>query len=584
MIIRRMLTDIVSDAFEACGFARELGAVTESNRPDLCQFQCNGALAAAKQYKTAPINIAKEVAEKLKSDDRFSLVEAVMPGFLNISLSDELLAGLMQDMAKDDRLLLPLMEQRTIVVDYGGPNIAKPLHVGHLRSAIIGDSLCRLARFLGHQVIGDVHLGDWGLQMGLVIAEIKRDQPDLVYFDPDYSGEYPETSPVTVDELNEIYPRASARSKEDEAFAAEAANITVQLQNQHPGYTALWKHIRKASVDDLKANYNILDVHFDKWLGESDADPYIPKVLEILEKRGLLKESDGAMVVDVALFEDKEPVPPMIVVKSNGGDIYGTTDLGTLLQRKTDWDPDEVWYVVDNRQALHFKQVFRCAALAGYLGETTCCHIGFGTMNGKDGKPYKTREGGVMRLSDLIASITDSAYKKTVESDVVDGDEEKLAVAQTVGVAALKVGDLVNHRAKDYIFDMDRFLATEGKTGPYLQYTAVRINSVLEKAKEAREPCGEILPPGSDTERELMLSLLSVSDALLRAYEDKAPSVVCEKLFDISGVFNRFYFENRILTSPDSGRRASWLSLLDLTYKMLGILLNLLGIKVPERM
>lgn len=585
MNIRQQLTQIVSDTFEKAGYSRDYGNVTRSNRPDLCQFQCNGAMTAAKEYKKAPIAIAKDVAELLKADGRFKTVDAAPPGFINMSLDESFLTGLLNDMAGDDRLLLPEMAPETIVIDYGGPNVAKPLHVGHLRTAIIGDALYRLAKFLGHRVISDVHLGDWGLQMGLVIAETRRIKPELVYFDTEYTGEYPEEPPLTADELNIIYPQASARSKEDKDFAAEAAQATVELQSKKRGYYDFWKQIRQVSVNDLKRNYEILGVGFDYWYGESDADPYIEDVLDILREKKLLRESEGAQIVDVSLPDDKEPMPPMIIIKSNGGDMYGTTDLGTLLQRMRDWRPDQIWYVVDNRQSFHFKQLFRCAALSGITGENTVCsHISFGTMNGKDGKPYKTREGGVMRLSDLIETVTSGAYDRICRSDIIGDEAQKRAVAQMVGVAAMKIGDLVNHRIKDFTFDLDRFLDTDGKTGPYLQYTAVRINSVLSKASEQGLAPGRILPPASETERELMLSLIAVPDSLLRAFADKTPNVICEALFEIAGIFNKFYGETKILTCPDELQRSSWLGLLELTYRMLYILLDILGVSVPEQM
>ena len=583
MSVRLLLTELVSEAFASAGYSSEYGQVTVSNRPDLCQFQCNGAMAAARQYRKAPLVIASDVVRRLEGDSRFAAVSAVAPGFINLTLQDAFLAQLIRDMAADSRLLLPTLEKETIVVDFGGPNVAKPLNVGHLRPDILGDSMCRLARFLGKDVIGDVHLGDWGLPMGLVIAEIKRMYPDLVYFDPDFTGEYPDGAPVTVDELNEIYPRASARSKTDPAFAAEAGRITVALQRKQPGYYALWERIRAVSVADIRSIYDILGVHFDVWYGERDADPYIPRVLDILKQKGLLYESQGALVVDVATEEDREPMPPMILVKSDGGTNYEVTDLGTLLQRKEDWNPAAILYFVDNRQAFHFKQVFRCAAKGGILGDTVCEHCENGTINGPDGKPFKTRDGGVMRLMDMIEMVSDSAYEKVKDSDALD-DAEKRDVARAVGVAAIKIGDMLNHRSKDYVFDMDRFLSSEGKTGPYLQYTTVRINSVLEKAAQRGEPLGELLPPASDTERSLMLSLLSVSDALVRAYQEKAPNVICETLFDVAGLFNRFYFENKILTCPDPARRASWLSLLQTTHRMQNTLLGLLGITVPEHM
>lgn len=583
MSIRLLLTELVSAAFADAGYSGEYGQVTVSNRPDLCQFQCNGAMAAAKQYRKAPIMIAGDVVRRLEADGRFASVTAAAPGFINLTLEDAFLAEQVRAMAADPRLLLPTLKKETVVVDFGGPNVAKPLHVGHLRPAILGDSMCRLARFLGKDVIGDVHLGDWGLPMGLVIAEIKRMYPDLVYFDPSYTGDYPDGAPVTVDELNDIYPRASARSKTDPQFAAEAGRITVELQRKQPGYYALWERIRAVSVADIRSIYDILGVHFDVWYGERDADPYIPRVLDILKDKGLLYESQGAMVVDVATEADREPMPPMILVKSDGGTNYEVTDLGTLLQRKEDWNPASVLYFVDNRQAFHFKQVFRCAALGGITGDTVCEHCENGTINGPDGKPFKTRDGGVMRLMDMITMVSDSAYEKVKDSDALD-DAEKRSVAQAVGVAAIKIGDMLNHRSKDYVFDMERFLSSEGKTGPYLQYTTVRIGSVLEKAAQRGEAPGELMPPASDTERSLMLSLLSVSDALVRAYQEKAPNVICETLFDVAGLFNRFYFENKILTCPDSAQRASWLALLQTTYRMQNTLLGLLGITVPAHM
>jgi arginyl-tRNA synthetase len=577
MNILSALTQTLSAAFERCGYHAAYGAVTVSNRPDLCHYQCNGALPAAKKAKKNPLDIAGEVAALLKEDGRFASVETAPPGFINLRLSGTELASLAKGMAADGRLLLPLMKRRTILVDYGGPNTAKPLHVGHLRSAIIGESLCRLARFMGHNVIGDIHLGDWGLQMGLVIAEMERRGLDA--------------GGVTSEDLSEIYPAASALSKTDASFAQRAAELTAKLQQGDEGIRALWKKLRECSMEDQKRSYDFLGVSFDYWYGESDAEPYVPRVMEILRGRGLLRESDGALVVDVALPDDKEPMPPMIVQKANGADIYGTTDLGTLLQRREDFAPDEVWYVTDNRQAFHFKQLFRCAKLAGLLSqdgkEITCLHLPFGTMNGKngkDGKPYKTRDGGVMRLDDLIGTVTSNALCKVSESDVPMTESERAEAARKLGVAALKVGDMQNHRTKDYIFDMERFLSSEGKTGPYLQYTAVRIRSVLAKAKDAGFAAGEILPPETDAERDLLLSFPLVSDALLRAFADKAPSVICEVLFDISARFNRFYFEHKIIQCPDDALRASRLALLELTDRILAALLNILGVEVPSGM
>ena len=585
--LKQQLTQVVSKAFEACGYDPALGGVTTSNREDLCQFQCNGALAAAKQYRKNPAEIAKQVVAALQGDSRFSSVEFAPPGFINITLDDAYLAGCAAEMLEDERLGLPMMEPKTIVIDYGGPNVAKPLHVGHLRTAIIGEALKRLARFLGHRVIGDVHLGDWGLQMGLIIAQLEEREPQLCYFDEAYQGEYPDEPPVSIDDLNSLYPEASKRSKSDEAFKKAAQKATYDLQNGRRGYVALWKQFLKVSVADLKRSYAKLNVSFDKWLGESDAAPYVEGMLQELDAKGLTYLSDGALIMDVATPEDEEPVPPIILSKTDGSQLYGTTDLATIVERVEDFDPDAMWYVVDTRQAMHFKQVFRAARKAGLVrDDVELSHVGLGTMNGKDGKPFKTREGGVMRLSDLIGMVTRAARAKMDESPTTaEMDEaEKAQVSEKVGIAALKIGDLINHRLKEYVFDMDRFLSSEGKTGPYLQYCSVRITSVLSKAEEMGLQKGELLPPASAVERTLLLRLLGVGDALLRAFEDKAPNVICEVLFEITGLFNRFYNENKILTNPDAAQRASWLTLLTLVQSMIKLLLDILATEVPDKM
>ncbi len=551
MNILTVLTEILSLAFAKRGYDASYGGVTVSNRPDLCHYQCNGALPAAKARKVNPLAIAGEISEELRGDSRFASVEAAVPGFINLRLSDEYLAGVLQGMAGDERLLLPLMGRKTIVLDYGGPNVAKPLHVGHLRSAIIGDSMARLSRFLGHTVISDIHLGDWGLQMGLIIAEMEERGLD--------------GASVTLDDLNEIYPAASAHSKTNAAFAEKAAARTAELQAGDPALRAVWERLRATSVEGLRQSYYMMGVSFDRWYGESDADPYIPPVMDMLREKGLLRESEGALVVDVALPEDKEPMPPMMVQKTNGAYIYGTTDLGTLLQRKRDFDPDEVWYFTDNRQSLHFKQIFRCAWLAGILKTTTCHHFPFGTVNGKDGKPFKTRDGGVMRLSDLIGSVISNAYEKVSASEIDIQEAEKSVIARQLGMAALRIGDMQNHRTKDYIFDMERFLASEGN-------------------KAADIERGPILPPSSEPERDLMLIMPLASDALLRAFAEKAPSALCDILFELAGRFNRFYFEHKILQHSDAARRASWLSLLVLTDRLLTVLLDILGVEIPAHM
>ncbi|MBQ5777558.1 MAG: arginine--tRNA ligase [Oscillospiraceae bacterium] len=585
--LKTRLTDIVTEAFVKAGYDASLGVVTFSDRPDLAQFQCNGALTGAKLHRKAPMMIANDVVALLSENEIFKSVTVAPPGFINIILSDEFIASEAGAMTESDRLALPLMDKKTIVVDYGGPNVAKPLHVGHLRAAIIGETLKRLARFLGHNVIGDVHLGDWGLQMGLIIAELERVSPDLPYFDANITDGYPEESPVTIDDLSKLYPEASARSKTDEEFRARAMRATFDLQNGRAGYVALWKKFLEVSVADLKKSYKRLGVDFDMWLGESDADPYVPGLLKTLDEKKLTYLSDGALIADVAEETDEEPMPPIIISKSDGSALYATTDLATIVQRMADFKPDEIWYVVDSRQSMHFKQVFRLAKKAEIVNpDTALYHVGFGTMNGSDGKPYKTREGGVMSLSVLIQSAMDASRERIDASEIAKtlSEEEKLANSEKIGIAAIKFGDLINHRSRDYIFDLNRFLSTEGKTGPYLQYTVVRISSLLAKAKDVGAVCGKILPPKSDTERELLIKLFSVGDVLLRAFDEKAPSAICEVMFDIAGLFNRFYFENKILANENEEIRASWLSIISLVRDMLLTLLDIFSTEIPSIM
>lgn len=585
--LKNRLTDIVTEAFVKAGYDASLGVVTFSDRPDLAQFQCNGALTGAKLHRKAPMMIANDVCALLSENEIFKSVSVAPPGFINLILSDEFIAKEAATMTASDRLSLPLMDEKTIVVDYGGPNVAKPLHVGHLRAAIIGETLKRLARFLGHKVIGDVHLGDWGLQMGLIIAELESISPELPYFDEKITDGYPEESPVTIDDLSKLYPEASARSKTDEEFRAKAMRATFDLQNGRAGYVALWKKFLEVSVADLKKSYKRLGVDFDMWLGESDADPYVPGLLKTLDEKKLTYLSDGALIADVAEETDDEPMPPIIISKSDGSALYATTDLATIVQRMKDFKPHEIWYVVDSRQSMHFKQVFRLAKKAEIVNEDTALyHIGFGTMNGSDGKPYKTREGGVMSLSVLIQSAMDASRERIDASEIAKtlSDEEKLSNSEKIGIAAIKFGDLINHRSRDYIFDLNRFLSTEGKTGPYLQYTVVRISSLLAKAEEKGAKCGKILPPTSDTERELLIKLFSVGDVLLRAFDEKAPSAICEVMFDIAGLFNRFYFENKILANENEAERASWLSIISLVRDMLLTLLDIFSTEIPSIM
>jgi len=580
------ILDIISkkmeDAFESAGYDRSFGRVTVSNRPDLCEYQCNGALSAAKQYKCAPIMIANAVAEKLDKAD-FSMCDAVMPGFLNLKLSDSFLQNYLEAMRNaPDFGVNKIGEGKTVVVDYGGPNVAKPLHIGHLRSAIIGESIKRLYKFFGYNTIGDIHLGDWGLQMGLIITELQERRPDLCYFDPDYTGEYPAEPPFTLAELEEIYPAASAKKKEDEEFAERAHTATFALQSGRRGYRAIWQHIMKLSVTDMTRIYDNLDVHFEKWLGESDADPYIPAMVEDFKARGIAVQSEGAWVIPVAEEEDKKEVPPCILVKSDGSAIYATTDLATMVQRMQDFKPDEMFYITDGRQSLHFEQVFRAAKKGGIVpADFPLTHLGFGTMNGTDGKPFKTRDGGVMRLEQLIADMTAFVRAKVVENQIVAEDEVEETTAK-IALAALKYGDLSNQPTKNYVFDMERFAAFEGNTGPYILYTIVRIKSIL-----ARYGAWENLPiqvPANIHAKELMLAITKFAPALESALSSSAPNLICAYIYDLAGAANKFYHETRILTEEDKDLQAGYISLIGLAKGILETCIDLLGFSAPDKM
>ena len=577
-----IITEKMQAAFAAAGYDASFGRVNVSNRPDLCEYQCNGALAAAKQYKCAPIQIANAVVAQLDASD-YDLVEAVMPGFINLKLSGSFLQKYLEEMRNaEDFGVSKIGAGKTIVVDYGGPNVAKPLHIGHLRSAIIGEALKRLYKFMGYNAIGDIHLGDWGLQMGLIITELQERQPNLCYFDPDYTGEYPAEPPFTISELEEIYPAASAKKKEDEAFALRAHTATFELQQGRPGYRAIWQHIMRLSVADMTKIYDNLDVHFESWLGESDADPYIPAMIEDMKAKGLTVLSEGALVMPVAEETDKKEVPPCILVKSDGSAIYATTDLATMVQRMQDFHPDKILYLTDKRQALHFEQVFRAARKSGIVGaETELEHVGFGTMNGKDGKPFKTREGGVMRLERLIAEMTDFVRAKVVENKIVSDDEVDATTAK-IALAALKYGDLSNQPTKDYVFDMDRFAAFEGNTGPYILYTIVRIKSIL-----AKYGTWEHLPiqaPANTYAKDLMLSITKFGPTLESALKSSAPNLICAYIYELAGCVNKFYHETRILTEENEELKAGYIALIGLAKNILEQCINILGFSAPEKM
>ena len=582
----KKILDIISEkmqqAFVDAGYDASFGKVTVSNRPDLCEYQCNGALAAAKQYKCAPIQIANAVAEKLDAAD-FSMIEAVMPGFLNLKLSDGFLQNYLEEMRNaEDFGVEKTGAGKTVVVDYGGPNVAKPLHIGHLRSAIIGESIKRLFKFFGYNTIGDIHLGDWGLQMGLIISELQERQPELCYFDENYTGPYPEEAPFTISQLEEIYPAASAKKKEDEAFADKAHTATFELQQGRPGYRALWQHIMRLSLADMRKIYDNLNVHFEAWLGESDADPFIPAMVEDMKKRGVAVQSEGAWVIPVAKEDDKKEVPPCILVKSDGSAIYATTDLATMVQRMQEFKPDRMFYITDKRQSLHFEQVFRAAKLSGILPEDYPVeHLGFGTMNGADGKPFKTREGGVMRLEVLIKEMTDFVRAKVVENKIV-ADDEVEETTKKIAMAALKYGDLSNQPTKDYVFDMDRFAAFEGNTGPYILYTIVRIKSIL--AKYGAWENLPIQPAANPYAKDLMLTITKLAPALETALKSASPNLVCAYIYELAGAVNKFYHETRILSEEDKTLQAGYIALIALAKNVLETCIDLLGFSAPEKM
>ena len=589
-----LITDEVTKAFTECGYDAKYAKVTLSNRPDLCEYQCNGAMAAAKEYKKAPFMIADEVVEKLAANPMFAMAESVKPGFLNLKIDEAYLADYVAKMQEDDgRFGCEKTEApKTIMIDYGGPNVAKPLHVGHLRSAIIGESVKRIGKFMGHNVIGDVHLGDWGLQMGLIITELKQRRPELVYFDDAYTGEYPEEAPFTISELEEIYPTASKKSKEGEAYKEAAMQATFELQHGKRGYQALLKHILNVSVTDLKRNYANLNVSFELWKGESDAQPYIPDMVQKMKDDGFAYISDGALVVDVKEETDTKEIPPCMILKSDGASLYNTTDLATMVWRMKDYNPDELIYVVDKRQELYFTQVFRCARKTGIVKpETELKFLGFGTMNGKDGRPFKTRDGGVMRLEHLISGINEEMLAKIQENQKTKENlgistEEAENTAKMVALAAIKYGDLSNQASKDYIFDIDRFTSFEGNTGPYILYTIVRIKSILNKYHGlGKDESGAVIEAAhSKSEKDLMLELSKFNAVMESAFEETAPHKICSYIYDLANAFNSFYHGTKIMSEENETVQKSYIRLLELTKSVLETCIDVLGFSAPERM
>ena len=582
-----LLQEEISTAFEKAGYDAKYAKVTVSNRPDLCQYQCNGAMPAAKEYHKAPIQIAGDIVEALGDSNTFKEITAQAPGFINMTVSDEFIADYINKMNESETFGCDKTDNpQTIVIDYGGANVAKPLHVGHLRSAVIGESIKRTARFLGHNVVGDVHLGDWGLQIGLIITELGKRKPELVYFDENYEGEYPEEAPFTMADLEEIYPYATGRSKEDPAYKEEAQQATAELQSGRKGYLALWQHIINVSVADLRKIYTKLNVEFDLWKKESDAQPYIPDMVQYMKDGGYAHIDDGALVVDVKEESDTKEIPPCMILKSNGATLYNTTDLATIVERRKLFDPDKIIYVVDKRQSLYFEQVFRCARKTKIIGDNVdLIFVGFGTMNGKDGKPFKTRDGGVLRLEQLLKDVNDQVLDKMKDRDM---DEASMAdTAAKISLAAIKYGDLSNQASKDYVFDVDRFTSFEGNTGPYILYTIVRTKSLLAKVAANNitiDDSVKIAAPDNKSETDVMLSLSKWSETIQAAFAEQAPHKICQFVYELSDAFNKFYHENKIVTNEDAVERESYIKLSKMVGKVLEKAIELLGLDAPEKM
>jgi arginyl-tRNA synthetase len=589
MSLMNYLNDLVKQSFSNNGYTIENKAVKLSDRPDLSQFQCNEAFEIAKATRQNPRVVAEKIATELRQNSVFKDVSFAGPGFINISLSDTFLANYIQEMSIDPKMGIRADKPKKILIDYGGANVAKPLHVGHLRSAIIGEGLKRLAKELGHDVIGDVHLGDWGRPLGIVISEIKRRNPELVYFDENYTGEYPSESPVTMDDLNEIYPTASVAAKEDEERMREARETTAILQNEdkpgHRGYYALWQHIINESIKDLKQSYDKLGVNFELWRGESDCIKSIPKMMDVFAKKNLLRQSNGATVMDVDEPTDSSPVPPLILKTQSDSVGYQTTELATIYERVKEFEPDEIWYVVDGRQEMHFKQVFRGAYKSGIVPEDMKLRfIGFGTMNGKDGKPFKTRDGGVMKLSDLLDLVQKSSEKRLEESGVQFSEEEKKDSAYKIADATIKYADALSNRETDYIFDIDKFVETQGKTGPYILYSAVRINSLLKKALEQGIEPGRIQEPSKNEERILMLTISRLPDIVDMAFENKSLTEIANYLYELNSDYNSFYNTTKVIGEQDKDKQKSWIQLSNMVGKINKKLLDTMAIEEPERM
>ena len=580
-IIKKLENDI-QGILKNAGYEVEKVLLEPSNRRDLGEYQINNAMQLAKSYHENPRDIAAKIVEELEKDSRFTNLNIAGPGFINITLSEEYTCDFLNEIHKDIHNNIDKKEAKKVIVDYGGANVAKALHVGHLRTGNIGEALKRLALLLGYDVLGDAHLGDYGRPLGLVLREIKERYPDLAYFDENYTGDYSEIElPITNKDLEEIYPVASNKAKEDEQYLDEARDITAKIQSHERGYYDLWKRVVDISKEDIKKTYESLNVSFEIWNGESDEMEYFDELKQIYEDKNLLVESEGAQVVEVARDDDKAPMPPLLFIRSNGTASYETTDLAAILERKLNYNPDEIWYVVDARQALHFEQTFRAARKAKLVEDDVVLeHVGNGTMNGKDGKPFKTRDGGVMSLKALMDLVYDETYKK-INNESIKADEKE-EIARTVAVAAVKYADLLPYRGTDYIFELEKFTDLEGKTGPYLLYSTIRMRSLLKKAEEFKAT--KITKLKGAAEKEIALTILNLPLVLNRAVEAKTLNEIAEFLYKLTACYNTFYAENKIITEEDSELRESWIVLTEIVYNINMLLLDILGIKVPEKM
>ena len=575
-----ILEQKIKNKMQEIGYLVEDCLLNPSNRPDLGDYQYNGAMSLAKTYHDNPMNIATKIKDSIKNFSELKSVSVANPGFINIKLSDEFLIDFANETLKDITFNYNLGINKTIFLDYGGPNVAKVLHVGHLRSANIGQALNNLCKAVGCTTISDIHLGDWGRPMGMVILEIKTRYPNLAYFQDDYNGEDVDFN-LTNEDLLELYPTATTKAKENESIMEEARKINLELQNKHKGYYALWQKIVKVSVDEIKKIYQDLNVDFDLWEGESDNSLYMDELFNYLYGKNIIEKSNGAEVINVLEETDNKEIPPLILVKSNGAISYEATDLAAIWERVHKYKLDEIWYIVDKRQELHFTQVFRAAQKSDIVKENTkLIFNGFGTMNGPDGKPFKTRDGGVMPLKDLLDSVTKVCSKRLMESI----QENRNEVAKTIAVAAIKYADLLPNRTTDYNFDIEKFTDLNGKTGTYLLYSCVRMNSLLKKAIEQQNNFKDIKTLTTENERKILLAMLDLKRIIKRSFENRSLNEICEYLYKITNIYNNFYAENKVLTEENANIKTSWLALTKLIYDNNKYLLNILGINIPEKM